>query len=316
MGIPPKVIQAFYRLNHNSYEVEDAGPMTPATSTVVRSAPGFIPSRAPAFAMHSGFLVNAYGFLLIVGTSVQWLSLQPPGTTLGPPSFVQGLIIRLVEGVYLAVFGVILAIGGFVWLQRERRGAAGGGYQPSGRWRHLLAYGAVTMIAIAAIVSAAPSPHRTLMFVSSDFRLQTLPGDRPYENYFMSRPFFAFEGEALFPEFSVTWTDNQTGAVVQRDGLVTAWVTAPSEFPHPMPFGNGNLAPADGTYVLWVQYTLCETPATPPCSNYTALVTGDLMIATQGAYVPVQLALGAAGSLLMAIALVQSVRGNRRTTSR
>jgi hypothetical protein len=296
--------------------VEAARKTTPATPTAARSALAFVLSRAPSVARLFGVLVLGYGILLSGTTSLWWLGLQPPGSTLGPPSLVQGFMLRITEGVYLAIFGVVLAAGGTVLQRRERGLTAEGGFPISERWKSLFAYSAVALIVLAAVVGALPSPHRTLMFGSSDFQIRTLPGNQPYENYFMSRPFFAFEGEALFPGFSVTWTDNQTGAVVERDALVTAWVTAPSEFPHPMQFGDGNLAPADGSYVAWVRDILCETPATPPCSNYTASATGNLTIVTQKAYVPVQLILGAAGSVLMAVVLVQSGRGNRRMTSR
>jgi len=165
-------------------------------------------------------------------------------------------------------------------------------------------------------MSALPAPQRTVEFGASDFHLRSVPGDGPYENYFISRPFSAFEGEAVYPGLSITWTDNRTGAMVEQQNGATTWVTAPSAFPAPTQFGTGNLAPADGSYVAWVHYYLCVTPATPPCSNYTASVTGSLVIANQMAYVRLQLALGAAGSVLIAVALVQSGGGNRRITSR
>jgi len=258
----------------------------------------------------------ASGLLLIGITSLQWAELQPPGSTLGPPSYVQGLTLRITEGIYTSIFGVVLSVGGFVLSKREARAEDEGRWPPLPRWRSLLPYAAVALILIASLMNALPAPQRAIEFAASDFHLQTVPGDGPYENYFVSRPFSAFEGEAFFPGFSITWTDNRTGAMVERQNGVTTWVTSPSAFPAPTAFGTGNLAPADGSYVAWVQYYLCESPATSPCSNYTASVTGSLAIATQMAYIRVQLALGAAGSVLIAVAVVQSGRGNRRITSR
>jgi hypothetical protein len=222
----------------------------------------------------------------------------------------------MTEGIYLGIFGFVLAAGGIVLSRKERRGRDEGRFLPSQRWRLFFPYAAVVLIVTAAVISVAPSPQRTLDFAASDFKLRTVSyGGGPYENYFRSRSFSVFVGEALFPGLSISWTDNRTGSVVQHN-LATAWVTEPTDSPAPIAYATGNVAPADGSYVLWVRYGLCETPATPPCSNYTASVTGNLVIATQKAYVPVQLALGAAGSALIAVALIQSGIGSRRTTSR
>ena len=256
------------------------------------------------------------GLLLIVITSLQWAELQPPGSTLGPPSYVQTLTLRITEGIYTCIFGVVLSVGGFVLSKREGRAGEEGRWPPSQRWRSLSPYVAVVLILIASLMSVPPAPQRTVEFAASDFHLRTVPGGGPYENYFVSRPFSAFEGEALYPGLTITWTDNRTGAMVERQGSATTFVTSPSAFPAPTDFATGNLAPADGSYVAWVRYYLCETPATPPCSNYTGSVTGSLVIATQLAYVRVQLVVGAAGSVLMAVSLVQFGQRNRRITSR
>jgi len=293
-------------------EATDRGPS--ATSSVARSRPEYHGSSGSSITWFSGVLILAYGLLLIGITSLHWSELQPPGSTLGPPSVVQTLTLRITEGIYMCIFGVVLSIGGFVLSRRDTRANDGGRWPPSQRWRSLSPYAAVALILIATFMNALPAPQRTVEFVASDFHLGTVPGDGPYENYFVSRPFSAFEGEAFFPGLSITWTDNRTGAMVERQNGATAYVTAPTAFPAPTESATGNLAPADGSYVAWVRYYLCETPATPPCSNYTASVTGSLVIATQLAYVRIQLALGAAGSALIALTLVQSARGNRRIT--
>ena len=294
-------------------EASDGGPS--ATSIVARSRPEYRISPGSSITWFSGLLISASGLLLIGITSLQWAELQPPGSTLGPPSYVQALTLRITEGIYTCIFGVVLSVGGFILSKRDAPEEDAGRWLLSQRWRSLLPYVAVALILIASLISALPAPQRTVEFGSSDFHLRSVPGDGPYENYFISRPFAAFEGEAVYPGLSITWTDNRTGAIVEQQNGATTWVTAPSAFPAPTQFGTGNLAPADGSYVAWVRYYLCETPATPPCSNYTASVTGSLVIATQMAYVRVQLALGAAGSVLIAVALVQSGGGNRRITS-
>lgn len=298
--------------------MEEANGTPSAASTVSPSGPGYEPSRASIVARAFGVLVLGYGILLAGATSLQWLSLQTPGGHLGPPSVIQAFVLRIGEGIYLGIFGIVLAAGGSFLSRKERRGKNEGRSPASQRWSSLFPYIAVVLIVVAALMSAAPSPQRTLDFAAADFLPLTTPGDGPHEHYLMSRPFTAVEGEAFYPGVSITWTDSGTGALVQRDTGVPAWVTAPSAFPSyaGFTFATGNLAPADGSYVLWVRNWLCETPTTPPCTNYTVSVTGKLIIDTQRAYVSVQLALGAAGSVLMAVALVQSGEGSRRTTSR
>src|SRR5437773_451733 len=182
--------------------------------------------------------------------------------------------------------------------------------------RSLLLVAAVAIIVAAAIVGRLPPSQRSVSFEPSDFALRSYPGGGPYENYLVSTAFEASKGEALFPELSITWTD-RTGAVVKRDDSVTALVTTPSEPPDRFPSaGSGNLAPADGSYVLWVRYTLCEAPTTPPCSNYTVSVAGYLLIVDQQSHVPVQLALGVAGSACIAATLFHPGIGRRVTVSR
>ena len=261
-----------------------------------------------------GTLVLLYGFLLFVLTAAYWASIQPPGSTVGPPSFIQDLTLKLAEGIYLAAFGSVLVIGGSLLKRNEGRPRARS--VRATHWRSLLPVAAVAVIVAAAIVGRLPPSQRSVSFEPSDFALRSYPGGGPYENYLVSTAFEASKGEALFPELSITWTD-RTGAVVKRDDSVTALVTTPSEPPDRFPSaGSGNLAPADGSYVLWVRYTLCEAPTTPPCSNYTVSVAGDLLIVAQEAHVPVQLALGVVGSVCIAATLVHSGIGRRLTVSR
>ena len=261
-----------------------------------------------------GALVLMYGFLLFVLTAAYWASIQPPGSTVGPPSFIQDLTLKIAEGIYLAAFGSVLVIGGSLLMRNEGRPRARS--VRSIHWRSLLPVAAVAVIVAAAIVGRLPPSQRSFSFEPSNFALRSYPGGGPYENYLVSTAFEASKGEALFPGLSITWTD-RTGAVVERDNSVTALVTTPSEPPDRFPsFGDGNLAPADGSYVLWVRYTLCETPTTPPCSNYTVSVAGFLLIVDQQAHVPVQLALGVAGSACIAATLVHPGIGRRLTVSR
>ena len=306
-----------YRIS-NRPGVEEPHETPPAASRVARSRPEYEPLRPSAFAKFFGTLVLGYGLLLVGATSLQWGALQPPGSTVGPPSLIQAFVLRITEGIYLAVFGVVLAAGGFVLSHMDRRAKSESRSQPERRWRTLFPYAAVVLIVLGAVISLAPSPQRTLGFAASDFTLRCVPGRGPYENYLVSQPFSAFEGEAFFPWISIAWTDNRTGTEVERQNGETTWVIATSAFPSYVgfSFATGNIAPADGPYVLWVRYDLCETPATPPCSNYTASASGSLAIATQKAYVPAQLVLGAAGSALMVVALGQSWIGSRRATSR
>ena len=302
----------------NPRDVEEADGPPSAPSTVARSTREQDPLRASSNAWFVGVLVAGYGLLLVGTTSAEWLSLGGPGSHLGPPSIIQAFTLRIAEGVYLGIFGVVLAVGGSVLSRKERSGKDEGRLSHAQLGRSLFPYAAVMLIVIAAVISLAPSPERTLGFAASDFQLRTVPGVGPYATFFMSRSFSALEGEAFNPLITVVWMDNSTGAIVERSGILPAWVIAPSALPSytGFNFGSGNLAPADGTYVLWVHLDLCETPATPPCSNYTVAAIGNLVIATQKAYVPIQLALGAAGSVLIAVPLIQSGIGSRRTTSR
>lgn len=282
--------------------------MTTGTSsaTGASAAVGSAHPLTAAAASYVGVIVLLYGLLYLAGsTGVQWWGLQPPGATLGPPSLIQRFQLRIAEGIYLGVFSSILAGGGFLMVRAERRAEAEGRIRPWARWRPLLALVAVALTATAAVAGALPSPERRVPFESSDFQLRPLSGGGPYDWFFVSRAFEAFKGEALYPELSVTWTENATGALISRDTLVTALVSSPSERPDlNQPFATGNLAPADGPYVLWTKYWLCETPATPPCSNYTASVSGLIAIVNQGAHVPFQLALGSAGSACIAAAFL------------
>src|SRR5688572_10445537 len=204
------------------------------TSSAIATAP-FVPRwgwlRAPIVAVTLGVMILGYGLILVGITSVYWSRIQPPGSNLGPPSLVQELWLRITEAIYLGVFGAILAGGGFMLGRRERRAEVEGRTHPGARWRSLLALGAVALTATAAAVGAFPTPEWTVTFEPSDFQLRALAEGGPYEWYFVSRAFGALKGEALFPGVSITWTEDSTGALIQRDTFVTAYVTTPSEFP-------------------------------------------------------------------------------------
>src|SRR5205809_692176 len=176
-----------------------------------------------------GTLVLLYGFLLFVLTAAYWASLQPPGSTVGPPSFIQDLTLKLAEGIYLAAFGSVLIIGGSLLQRNEGRSRAQS--VRSTHRRSLLLVAAVAIIVAAAIVGRLPPSQRSVSFEPSDF-------------------------------------------------------------------------------------ALCEAPTTPPCSNYTVSVAGYLLIVDQQSHVPVQLALGVAGSACIAATLFHPGIGRRVTVSR
>src|SRR5438105_1738959 len=177
-----------------------------------------------------GTLVLLYGFLLFVLTAAYWASIQPPGSTVGPPSFIQDLTLKLAEGIYLAAFGSVLVIGGSLLKRNEGRPRARS--VRATHWRSLLPVAAVAVIVAAAIVGRLPPSQRSVSFEPSDFALRSYPGGGPYENYLVSTAFEASKGEALFPELSITWTD-RTGAVQKRNGPRDRSVDAEAHATHP-----------------------------------------------------------------------------------
>ena len=106
----------------NPRDVEEADDPPSAPSTVARSTREQDPLRASSNAWFVGVLVAGYGLLLVGTTSAEWLSLGGPGSHLGPPSIIQAFTLRIAEGVYLGIFGVVLAVGGSVLSRKERSG--------------------------------------------------------------------------------------------------------------------------------------------------------------------------------------------------
>src|SRR5437870_12587780 len=146
----------------NPRDVEEADGPPSAPSTVARSTREQDPLRASSNAWFVGVLVAGYGLLLVGTTSAEWLSLGGPGSHLGPPSIIQAFTLRIAEGVYLGLFGVVLAVGGPVLSRKERSGKDEGrlSHAQQGRW--LFPDGAVLLIVLAAVMSRAPAPHRRL----------------------------------------------------------------------------------------------------------------------------------------------------------
>src|SRR5438132_9993311 len=72
---------------------EMTAPASPAESTQ-------LPWEAVRWAWLTqtvGALVLMYGFLLFVLTAAYWASIQPPGSTVGPPSFIQDLTLKIAD---------------------------------------------------------------------------------------------------------------------------------------------------------------------------------------------------------------------------
>src|SRR5437870_4915947 len=164
-GINPWGMLALYAPNLQfawAMEASDGGPS--ATSIVARSRPEYRIPPGSSITWFSGLLISASGLLLIGITSLQWAELQPPGSTLGPPSYVQALTLRITEGIYTCIFGVVLSVGGFILSKRDAPEEDAGRWLLSQRWRSLLPYVAVALILIASLISALPAPQRTVEF--------------------------------------------------------------------------------------------------------------------------------------------------------
>src|SRR5205807_8484345 len=207
---------------------KDADEMT-ASPSAAESAK--VPSEEVRWAWMARFvgtLVLLYGFLLFVLTAAYWASIQPPGSTVGPPSFIQDLTLKIAEGIYLAAFGSVLVIGGSLLMRNEGRPRARS--VRSIHWRLLLPVAAVAVIVAAALAGRLPPSQRSVSFEPSDFALRSYPGGGPYEYYLVSPAFEASHGEALLRDLSITWTD-RSGPVGERDRLVTDLVTPPSSQP-------------------------------------------------------------------------------------
>src|SRR5213076_1647761 len=142
----------------NPRDVEEADDPPSAPSTVARSTREQDPLRASSNAWFVGVLVAGYGLLLVGTTSAEWLSLGGPGSHLGPPSIIQAFTLRIAEGVYLGIFGVVLAVGGSVLSRKERSGKDEGRLSHAQLGRSLFPYAAVMLNVIAAVISLAPRP--------------------------------------------------------------------------------------------------------------------------------------------------------------
>jgi len=143
-------------------EASDGGPS--ATSIVARSRPEYRIHPGQGLLGSLDFWSRHPGLLLIGITSLQWAELQPPGSTLGPLSYVQALTLRITEGIYTCIFGVVLSVGGFILSKRDAPEEDAGRWLLSQRWRSLLPYAAVALILIASLMSALPDPQRTVEF--------------------------------------------------------------------------------------------------------------------------------------------------------
>src|SRR2546428_778026 len=158
-GINPWGMLALYAPNLQfawAMEASDGGPS--ATSIVARSRPEYRISPGSSITWFSGLLISASGLLLIGITSLQWAELQPPGSTLGPLSYVQALTLRITEGIYTCIFGVVLSAGGFILSKRDAPEEDAGRWLLPQRWRSRLPYAAGPLILIASFVSAPPAP--------------------------------------------------------------------------------------------------------------------------------------------------------------
>jgi len=264
----------------------------------------------------AGLLVAMYGGLLALATWATWSSLAPPGTVIGPASFVQSLALRIDQGIYLFSLGSVLTAGAWLLIRRDRRGT----HPPDAaarpwRWRAPLLAAAVLLILAVFVTGLLAPPQRTLDFSSSDFHLAPASADGPFELYLVSKPFAVSGGDDLNALFRVAWRNNTTGAIVGWENDTSSYAKGESE-PYARPqFGQGWVAAESGPFVMVVRASLCETLATPPCSNATIEVTGTVWIASPVAYLPLQIGLGVASSVAVGAAVVQSGLGSRRTTS-
>src|SRR5438552_128756 len=137
---------------------KDADEMT-ASPSAAESAK--VPSEEVRWAWMARFvgtLVLLYGFLLFVLTAAYWASIQPPGSTVGPPSFIQDLTLKLAEGIYLAAFGSVRVIGGSLLKRYEGRPRARS--VRATHWRSLLPAAALAVILPAAHVRSLPPSQR------------------------------------------------------------------------------------------------------------------------------------------------------------
>ncbi len=265
----------------------------------------------------AGVLVAGYGFLIVVNALPFWLPIDTPGGIMGPPSYVQWWDAQLVHGFLLAAVGVILMVGSALIRWFWGKGAARAPWSVHKALVVLLLL-ALGLTAAAGFANLLPPTQRSVQFAASEFTLESLPGNVPYENYFVSEPFQAYAGESLFPWLNLTLTDNETGALENWDPFASTWYTSPSallNWSNRSEWAWGAVVPRNGAYVLWVRYDFCATPGTFPCNNTTGSVRGEVQISNPLAYETWILGLGVAGSAAMVTAVAQSAKGRRRATS-
>lgn len=261
--------------------------------------------------------VSIYGGWIFVQALGPWLTIRTPGTTIGPPAYVQWWNAQFADGLVLIGFGAVLMVGSFLLFRVGAGGAArrGSTTAPSHIVFVLLAVG---LIALGAVAVSLPAPQRSVSFSTSDFVLRGLPGNPPYDYYFVSVPFEAHAGEVLVPMVNLTVTDNRTGALESWNPFASTWYTPPSEvldWRDASTWAWETVVPHDGLYVAWVRYDGCASPTTSPCENYTASVRGELLILDPLAYGPWFLGFGLFGCVAMGAAVSQSGLGRRRMTS-
>lgn len=272
--------------------------------------------RMSAMTALIGGTVCLGGAILAVTTAGYWASIQPPGVTIGPPTFVQSLQFHIEEGAYTALFGFVLMMGGVIAGRAARRSSERTNPAPSFvRRRRALLAAALVMTLAVALFGLAPTPQRTVSLGPNDFQLAPAGADGPFEIYLVSHGFPAAAGEDFLPWIGVDLRDNATGSVLAYDGFNSSYVKAESA-PYAVPqFGGEFLAAATTVYVVVVRSSICESLGSAPCANGTLRATGSVTITTPLAFLAWQLGLGIAGSSCVIAAVVQSGIGRRRTTS-
>lgn len=286
---------------------EPTGPSATPVSSVV--------SMGPVFMAQAGALAAVYGTLLALVTWAQWSALQPPGTVIGPPSFVQSLMLRIDQGAYLLVVGGIMAFGGWVIFQNDtRRRARVGGSRPP-RWRAPLLVVAVLLLFVTFVVGILPTPVRTLSLVATDFTLAPGATSNPAEIDLVSAPFPAAAGEDFFSVSNVTYRNLTSGAVAFIYDWASSYVKGLADPYGPRQFGFGNVAASSGSYVVVIEALTCDYFSTSSCANFTLDAAATVWVWSPQAYLPLQAALGIASSAIVVGVAVQSGLGSRRMTS-
>ncbi len=273
-------------------------------------------SLAPVHMSAAGVLATAYGVLLALVTQAQWAGLTPPGTVIGPESFVQSLVLRIDQGIYLCILGSVLALGGWLLFRRESRSMNRGPtpFSPP-RWRAPLLAVPVLLVLVVFVIGILPIPYRTLSLPPADFALAPAGVTGSGETLVVSNPFPADAGEYFDSISTVVFRNRLSGATVFMDNMSFRYVKGVSD-PYGLPqFGSGHVAASAGSYVLVVRPFDCEYFTSQACANYTVDATGTVWIHSPTVYLPTQYALGAAACAVVVGVVVQSGLGSRRMTS-